>query len=126
MTVLIGWVLVVRAGGVSLDLVFRPCWDGKPLELEALRHETGSGEVLSVTRLSALVSGAALETAGGEWVDVAPAHAWIDAATGRLRWTLKAVPAGQYRALRFGSGRIRSRTTPIRPNACPTIRCHPF
>ncbi|NBP24874.1 MAG: cytochrome C peroxidase [Proteobacteria bacterium] len=104
MTVLIGWVLVVRAGGVSLDLVFRPCWDGKPLELEALRHETGSGEVLSVTRLSALVSGAALETAGGKWVEVAPAHAWIDAASGRLRWTLKAVPAGQYRALRFWIG----------------------
>ena len=104
MTVLIGWVLVVRAGGVSLDLVFRPCWDGKPLEREALRHETGSGEVLSVTRLSALVSGAALETAGGKWVEVAPAHAWIDAASGRLRWTLKAVPADQYRALRFWIG----------------------
>ncbi len=117
MTVLIGWVLVVRAGGVSLDLVFRPCWDGKPLELEALRHETGSGEVLSVTRLSALVSGAALETAGGEWVDVAPAHAWIDAATGRLRWTLKAVPAGQYRALRFWIG-----PDPIENHADPAKR----
>ncbi len=117
MTVLIGWVLVVRAGGVSLDLVFRPCWDGKPLELEALRHETGSGEVLSVTRLSALVSGAALETAGGKWVDVAPAHAWIDVASGRLRWTLKAVPTGQYRALRFWIG-----PDPIENHADPAKR----
>lgn len=102
--VLIGWAMALRAGGVTLDLDFRPTWDAKPLELEALRHETGSGELLSVTRLSALLSGAALETADGKWVEVTPAHAWIDLASGRLRWTLNPVPPGQYRALRFWIG----------------------
>jgi cytochrome c peroxidase len=54
--------------------------------------------------LSALLSGAALETADGNWVEVTPAHAWIDLASGRLRWTLNPVPPGQYRALRFWIG----------------------
>ena len=96
--------MALRSGAVTLDLDFRPTWDAKPLELEALRHETGAGELLSVTRLSALLSGAALETADGNWVEVTPAHAWIDLASGRLRWTLNPVPPGQYRALRFWIG----------------------
>ena len=36
---LIGVLFTVLARAVSLDLVFRPTWDGKPLEIEALRHE---------------------------------------------------------------------------------------
>ena len=102
--VLIGWAMALRAGAVTLDLDFRPTWDAKPLEIEALRHETGAGELLSVTRLSALLSGAALETADGKWVELSPAHAWIDLASGRLRWTLNPVPPGYYRALRFWIG----------------------
>ena len=93
--VLIGWAMALRAGAVTLDLDFRPTWDAKPLEIEALRHETGAGELLSVTRLSALLSGAALETADGKWVELSPAHAWIDLASGRLRWTFKTVTPGQ-------------------------------
>lgn len=96
--------MALRAGGVTLDLDFRPTWDAKPLEFEALRHETGSGELLSVTRLSALLSEAALETTDGKWVEVVPSHAWIDLTSGRLRWTLNPVPPGQYRALRFWIG----------------------
>ncbi|MDH4373089.1 MAG: cytochrome c peroxidase [Verrucomicrobiota bacterium] len=96
--------MALRSGAVTLDLDFRPTWDAKPLELEALRHETGAGELLSVTRLSALLSGAALETADGNWVEVTPGHAWIDLASGRLRWTLNSVPPAQYRALRFWIG----------------------
>jgi cytochrome c peroxidase len=103
-TILIAWAMALRSGAVTLDLDFRPTWDAKPLEFEALRHETGAGELLSVTRLSALLSGAALETADGNWVEVTPAHAWIDLASGRLRWTLNPVPPGQYRALRFWIG----------------------
>lgn len=104
MSVLVGWGLVGQAGGVTLDLVFRPTWDGKLLELDALRHETGSGELLSVTRLSALLSGAALETAEGKWVELSPANAWIDLASVRLRWSLGSIPPGRYRALRFWIG----------------------
>jgi cytochrome c peroxidase len=96
--------MALRSWAVTLDLDFRPTWDAKPLELEALRHETGAGELLSVTRLSALLSGAALETADGNWVEVTPGHAWIDLASGRLRWTLNSVPPAQYRALRFWIG----------------------
>ena len=103
-TILIGWAMALRSWAVTLDLEFRPTWDAKPLELEALRHETGAGELLSVTRLSALLSGAALETADGNWVEVTPGHAWIDLASGRLRWTLNSVPPAQYRALRFWIG----------------------
>jgi len=103
-TILIGWSMALRSGAVTLDLDFRPTWDAKPLEHEALRHETGAGELLSVTRLSALLSRAALETADGNWVEVTPADAWIDLASGRLRWTLNPVPPGQYRALRFWIG----------------------
>ena len=103
-TVLIGWAVALRTGAVGLDVVVRPTWDGKPLEIDALRHETGTGEVLSVTRLSALLSEAALETPDGKWVAASPAHAWIDLASGRLRWSLDAIPTGTYRALRFWIG----------------------
>jgi hypothetical protein len=68
-TILIAWAMALRSGAVTLDLDFRPTWDAKPLEFEALRHETGAGELLSVTRLSALLSGAALETADGTSTD---------------------------------------------------------
>lgn len=103
-TVLIGWAVALRTGAVGLDVVVRPTWDGKPLEIDALRHETGAGEVLSVTRLSALLSEAALETTDGKWVAAGPAQAWIDLASGRLRWSLDAIPPGTYRALRFWIG----------------------
>jgi len=101
---LLGWLLTVSTRAVSLDLVFRPTWDGKSLETEALRYETGAGELISVTRLSALLSGAALETVEGKWVELSPAHAWIEESSGRLRWSLNPVPPGQYRALRFWIG----------------------
>ena len=114
---LIGGLFTVLARAVSLDLVFRPTWDGKPLEIEALRHETGAGELLSVTRLSALLSGAALETADGKWVELSPAHAWIDVASGRLRWTLNPVQPGHYRALRFWIG-----PNPVENHADPAKR----
>jgi cytochrome c peroxidase len=103
-TVLIGWGIVLRTEAVSLDVVVRPIWDGKPLEIDALRHETGADEVLSVTRLSTLLSEAALETADGRWVAASPTYAWIDLASGRLRWSLDAIPSGTYRALRFWIG----------------------
>ena len=115
--VLIGWAMALRAGAVTLDLDFRPTWDAKPLEIEALRHETGAGELLSVTRLSALLSGAALETADGKWVELSPAHAWIDLASGRLRWTLNPVPPEHYRALRFWIG-----PDPVENHADPAKR----
>ena len=103
-SVLVGWGIAFQARAITLDLIFRPTWDAKPLELDALRHETGSGELLSVTRLSALFSGAALETAEGKWVGLSPANAWIDLGSGRLRWSLGSIPPGRYRALRFWVG----------------------
>ena len=104
-------VLLAGAMGIAhmapaamLQIEVRPTFNGDPLILDSLRYQNAAGETLSVTRLSYLLSGFALERAAGGWVELPDAFAWMDAAQHRTGVRLNGAPAGQYRAVRFHIG----------------------
>ncbi len=82
----------------------RHTFNGDALLLDSLRYENGAGETMSITRLSYLLSGFAVERAEGGWVEMPEQFAWMDAARRRTDFRLEGVPAGVYRALRFHVG----------------------
>ena len=90
--------------GTTLEIAVRHTFNGDLLLLDSLRFQDGAGETLSVTRLSYLLSGFALEREDGVWVEVPNQDAWIDAAKRRTVVRLDGVPEAKYRALRFHIG----------------------
>lgn len=87
-----------------LKLSFRHVVDGRPLSLDSLRYNNAKEEAYSITRLSYLLSGFALETSEGEMVDLPTKFAWIDAGQRRTSYILSDIPAGKYRSIRFFVG----------------------
>jgi cytochrome c peroxidase len=88
----------------SLELTIDPVFNGEPLRLDSLRYETSAKETLSVTRLSYLLSGFALESTNGHWTEIPDTIAWIDATTHRNRVLLESLPTGNFRSIRFHVG----------------------
>ena len=101
---LLALLLPTSAAGSTLELQVRPVYHGEPLLLDSLRYRQEKGDVLSFTRLSALLSGFALERSEGGWVEIPGRVAWIDAERRRLSISLDALPEGRYRALHFDVG----------------------
>lgn len=96
---------VVGAGwGATLEIAVRHTFQGEPLLLDSLRYQNAAGETLSVTRLSYLLSGFAVEREDGVWVEVPDRYAWMDAAMRRTVVRFEDLPEGKYRALRFHLG----------------------
>lgn len=85
---------------ITVDLVF----NGEPLRLDSLGYKTAAGETLSVTRLSYLLSGFAMEREDGRWLEFPASVAWMDAATRRNVFLLENVSEENFRALRFHVG----------------------
>ena len=59
------------ASAATLDIEVRHTFGDQALRLDSLRYENAAGEMLSLTRVSYLLSGFALERtedAGGGWV----------------------------------------------------------
>ena len=92
------------AAGASLEVAVRHTFNGDGLLLDSLRYENAGRETLSVTRLSYLLSGFAVEREDGVWVELADRVAWMDAERRRTTVRFDDVPAGKYRALRFHLG----------------------
>lgn len=88
----------------NLEVTIEPVFNGEPLRLDSLRYETAAAETISVTRLSYLSSGFALERDDGKWIEFPESIAWMDAATRRNTYPLADVPPGHYRSLRFYIG----------------------
>ena len=88
----------------TLSLTFRAVFNSDPLLLDSLRYANSASETLSVTRLSYLVSGIALQREDGAWTELSGQVGWIDAEARRSVITLGDVPAAQYRAIRFHVG----------------------
>lgn len=76
----------------------------EPLLADSLRYSLPSGETFSFTRLSYLLSGFALETKDGVWLELPGQFAWMDAVRRRCSAGLTGVPAREYRAIRFAVG----------------------
>ena len=103
-TLLAGWMLTAAALAASLEISVRHSFNGDPLLLDSLRYTNAASETLSVTRLSYIVSGFALEREDGVWVELPDQFAWMDAEKRRTSATLAGVPPEKYRALRFHIG----------------------
>jgi cytochrome c peroxidase len=97
-------LLLARAAWCApLEIAVRPTFEGEPLRLDSLRYTNSAKETLSVSRLSYLLSGFALQREDGTWVEVPGAYAWMDAAQQRNETRIDA-PPGKYRAVRFYIG----------------------
>jgi cytochrome c peroxidase len=92
------------AFAATLEIAVRHTFSDGPLLLDSLRYQNAAGETLSVTRLSYLLSGFAIEREDGVWVEMPDRYAWMDAAKQRTVVRLDDVPEGKYRALRFHVG----------------------
>lgn len=92
------------ARAARLEITITPQFVAEPLLLDSLRYQNAAGETLSVSRLSYLLSGFALQRDSGEWLELPDLHAWMDAAARRQTVTLDSVPPAPYRAVRFHVG----------------------
>jgi len=92
------------ASAAALQVAIRPVVHGEALRLDSLRYQDAAAETYSLTRLSYLLSGFALQREDGAWVELPGQSAWMDAGQQRMETRLEAVPEGKYRALRFYVG----------------------
>lgn len=92
------------ASAAAVQLSIEPTWESQPLLLDSLRYQNAADETLSVTRLSYLLSGFALERTDGSWVQLPDQYAWLDASGHRNGFTLEGVAKGTYKTLRFFVG----------------------
>jgi len=104
LTVLAAICLPFGAFSASLELNVRPVFGGEPLALDSLRYRNTAGETMSVTRLSCLLSGFALERADGSWLALTNEVAWLDAGQSRMAVRLANLPPESYRSVRFQVG----------------------
>jgi len=92
------------ACGATLEIAVRHAFGPDLLLLDSLRYQNAAGETLSITRLSYLLSGFAIEREDGAWIEIRDQNAWMDAAKRRTVVRLNGLPGGRYRAFRFHIG----------------------
>lgn len=90
--------------GASLQIEITPKVSGEPVQPDSFRYQTSAGESFSVTRVSYLLSGFALQRMDGSWLELTNQVAWMDAGKDRRSIRLDAVPAETFRSLRFHLG----------------------
>ncbi len=104
-TTLAATLLVATSSyAASLEITVDPVFRGEQLRLDSLRNQNASSETFSVTRLSYLLSGFAMERDDGQWVEFPDRVAWMDAGTHRNTFALENIPPGKFRSIRFYVG----------------------
>ncbi|OYV04168.1 MAG: cytochrome C peroxidase [Verrucomicrobiales bacterium VVV1] len=93
-----------RVEASRLEVTIDPVFNGEPLRLDSLRYQTAADEMISVTRLSYLLTGVALQRQDGQWVEFPKSTAWMDLAARRRVFQVEDVAEGSYQALRFYIG----------------------
>ena len=96
--------LVSAGWSADLQITLRHTVSGEPLRLDSLRYKNTAGETYSLTRLSYLLSGFALQDVEGNWVELGQQYLWVDAEKSRLSTAIAEAPAGVFRAIRFDLG----------------------
>jgi len=97
-------VSVPLALGGSLQIVIVPKFSGEPVEPNSLRYQTAAGDTFSITRVSYLLSGFALQRADGTWLELTNQVGWFDMEKAHSSHRVPSVPSESYRALRFHIG----------------------
>ncbi|NDH54713.1 MAG: cytochrome C peroxidase, partial [Betaproteobacteria bacterium] len=95
---------VTGAEAATLEIAITPKVSGEPLQPASLRYQTSAGESFSITRVSYLVSGFALQRSDGSWLEISNAIAWLDPEQSRNSLRLEKIPAGEFRSVRFSVG----------------------
>ena len=90
--------------GASLQIEITPKFSGELIQPGSLRYKTSAGENFSITRVSFLLSGFALQRTDGSWLELTNKVAWFDLERSRLSHRVASVPSGEYAALRFHIG----------------------
>lgn len=90
--------------GASLELNIAPKFSGVPIQPNSLRYETSAKETFSITRVSYLLGGFALQRVDGSWLELTNQVAWFDLERNRNATSLGNVPAGDYRGVHFHVG----------------------
>jgi cytochrome c peroxidase len=101
------WLAVILASplyAANLELTIDPVFNGEALRLDSLRYQSSAKETLSITRLSYLLSGFALERDDGSWTEIPETIAWIDSASRCHTVLLENIPAEKFSSLRFHIG----------------------
>src|ERR1041384_7937983 len=86
------WSLVL---GASLEINITPKFSGEHIQPDSLRYETSAGETFSITRVSYLLSGFALQRADGSWLELTNQIAWLDAERSRSSLHVPSVRSGE-------------------------------
>jgi len=92
----------VPAAELTLNLALR--WQNAPLGVPSPELPTVHGQVLRITRFSALVSNLVLLSADGSRVQLAGQYGFVDAESNRMSVPLQNVPTGDYAGLEFQIG----------------------
>ena len=95
------WCLLL---GASLEVSITPKFSGEPIQPDSLRYQTSAAENFSVTRISYLLTGFALQRPDGSWLELTAEVAWFDLERDRSSHRIASVPSGEYHALRFHLG----------------------
>src|SRR4030095_9649050 len=92
------------AFGASLQIDIAPKFSGDVIQPDSLRYQTSAREPFSITRISYLLSGFALQRSDGSWFELTNQIAWMDAERGRSSLRVGNIPAEAYRSLLFQIG----------------------
>src|SRR6202021_226044 len=86
-------VMFETAQAASLRVEISPQVSGESIQSASLRYSTSAGETFSITRVSYLVSGFALQRPDGSWFEMPDSAAWLDLEQNRNSFRLKNIPA---------------------------------
>ncbi|MGZ4961553.1 MAG: MbnP family protein [Limisphaerales bacterium] len=103
--VVVAFILAATLGlrAATFELSMNHVFNGVPLTLNSMQYRNAADEVMSVERVSYLLSDVAFERGDGKWVQLDEQFAWMDGAKRRVTARLD-VPSGIYRAMRFSVG----------------------
>lgn len=104
--------------GAELTLAVKLRWNGETLAVPSSGRATKAGQIVRITRLSALISQVSLLRADGGLVELVGQYGFIDAESGRFSVDLRNVPPGDYAGLGFVVG-LPSATNHADPGQWP-------
>jgi cytochrome c peroxidase len=97
-------LLASTVWGAELQLSFTPRWENQDITLPTSDLATSSGQIVRLTRFSALLSDFQLLRPDGSVVRLEGQYGFIDAENDRLNLSLKNVPEGRYAGLQVCFG----------------------